>query len=726
MKTTMLKRLLFLLLITVSLLSFLSFAAAETGTLQRDQVELLSEGKFPPQGLSRSPRADLSGFNDRILTGLKARAESIDVSDYKLTTDEFRTAYQGLLNSRPEMFYVSGGYSYYYDDGIITEVIPNYKYSEAETAVKLELFNRKLGEIVSYANKASTTVGKLLLASDYICVNYEYDEPARDIHSPEEMFETGRGVCQAYTLVYIAVCNELGVTSTTATSDAMNHIWNVVKLDGSWYHVDVTWNDPIMDMPYRAKHDNFLRSDAGIEEAGHYSWVSSVTATSTKYDNYFWQDIDHAVPVLGDLAYFTPNNNAFPDGRICTGNITTGEVKQVLSYNANFYGSCYPNINPVWATSSTVYYGLQDTVYALPRTGGTPVKVFSLNDKQEYLFYFYLSGNTMYLTSKNMGTNADSVHSFKLASSVDVTLSPAKCYLKVGESKLLSYTIDPAEEAASAEWKSSNKSVATVDSNGRVTAVAPGTATISLVVGSASAESTIMVHSYDSGKITTPATCTASGVKTFTCTTCGDTYTETIPATGHTETEIPAVAPTCTESGWSKGSKCSVCGHIFTAPTEIPATNHVEGSTIVIKAPTLTAPGTAAVICSVCGGQVRTQSIPACLPGDANMDGKVSLADAMCILRYRSGKNVSINLHNADVNGDGLVTAADALLLMQYEANWNVTLVHLCGDDTDLDTLGKFELPMTGDTSTPLLWLGLCTFSALALLLLKRKQKAAW
>ena len=49
----------------------------------------------------------------------------------------------------------------------------------------------------------------------------------------------------------------------------MNHIWNLIKIDGKWYHVDVTWDDPIMDKPGRVKHDNFLRSDDGIKDTDH-------------------------------------------------------------------------------------------------------------------------------------------------------------------------------------------------------------------------------------------------------------------------------------------------------------------------------------------------------------------------------------------------------------------------------------------------------------------------
>jgi hypothetical protein len=53
-------------------------------------------------------------------------------------------------------------------------------------------------------------------------------------------------------------------------------------------------------------------------------------------------------------------------------------------------------------------------------------------------------------------------------------------------------------------------------------------------------------HSYDEGKVTTAATCTTAGVKTFTCTACGDRYTEEIPALGHNF--VDGVCTVCGES----------------------------------------------------------------------------------------------------------------------------------------------------------------------------------
>ena len=108
-------------------------------------------------------------------------------------------------------------------------------------------------------------------------------------------------------------------------------------------------------------------------------------------------------------------------------------------------------------------------------------------------------------------------------------------------------------------------------------------------------------HAWDDGTVTKEATCTEKGVKTFNCKNCDATKTEDIAAKGHTEVEIPAVAPTCTEKGATAGVKCSECGTIITAPQEIAAKGHTEVE-IPAVAPTCTEKGaTAGVKCSECG-----------------------------------------------------------------------------------------------------------------------------
>lgn len=83
-------------------------------------------------------------------------------------------------------------------------------------------------------------------------------------------------------------------------------------------------------------------------------------------------------------------------------------------------------------------------------------------------------------------------------------------------------------------------------------------------------------HKYISD-VTKEPTCTEKGVLTFACA-CGDKYTEDIPAKGHTVVTLNAVAPTCTQTGLTAGTKCSVCNVTLTAQEEIPSTSHIVNS----------------------------------------------------------------------------------------------------------------------------------------------------
>ncbi len=79
-------------------------------------------------------------------------------------------------------------------------------------------------------------------------------------------------------------------------------------------------------------------------------------------------------------------------------------------------------------------------------------------------------------------------------------------------------------------------------------------------------------HTWDNGVITTPATCTEEGVKTFTCTECDKTRIEIADALGHDEVLHEAQAATCTEIGWETYVTCSRCD--YTTYEEITALGH--------------------------------------------------------------------------------------------------------------------------------------------------------
>ena len=81
-------------------------------------------------------------------------------------------------------------------------------------------------------------------------------------------------------------------------------------------------------------------------------------------------------------------------------------------------------------------------------------------------------------------------------------------------------------------------------------------------------------HKWDKGKVTTKPTCTDAGVKTYTCTRCKTTRTETIAKTGHDPIAVPGKEPTCTETGLTEGKECKICGATLVEQKETPALDH--------------------------------------------------------------------------------------------------------------------------------------------------------
>lgn len=108
-------------------------------------------------------------------------------------------------------------------------------------------------------------------------------------------------------------------------------------------------------------------------------------------------------------------------------------------------------------------------------------------------------------------------------------------------------------------------------------------------------------------------TCTESGSRHRVCTKCGETTdTEVLPAKGHTEVVIPAKDATCTETGLTSGTRCTVCSTVITAQQTVPAKGHTE-KTVPAKAPTCTASGlTEGKTCIVCYATLTAQqTVPA-------------------------------------------------------------------------------------------------------------------
>ena len=232
--------------------------------------------------------------------------------------------------------------------------------------------------------------------------------------------------------------------------------------------------------------------------------------------------------------------------------------------------------------------------------------------------------NTTPVSADNTETTLTIPVATSKISNFHITFDKDEYSLKTGESTSISVS-DPAISVFG-HWGSrfvfvtdtpdltiADSTVATL--SGSITGISEGDTTISASLYGLTAHQTaaVKVHNcenhWDDGKITTPPTCTKTGVKQYTCTICSETKTEEIAALGHDYSSDWTIdtAAACETVG-SKSHHCTRCDSKKDV-TEIPASGkHTWNNGVITKPATIAEEGVKTYTCTICG-VTRTETI---------------------------------------------------------------------------------------------------------------------
>lgn len=87
-------------------------------------------------------------------------------------------------------------------------------------------------------------------------------------HDAKDIVLDGRGVCSAYTAAAQLLLHMVKIDCRSVLSVSMNHIWNLIDVNGEWYHTDVTWDDPLTKDKRDLKHFGYYlltESEMGMD-----------------------------------------------------------------------------------------------------------------------------------------------------------------------------------------------------------------------------------------------------------------------------------------------------------------------------------------------------------------------------------------------------------------------------------------------------------------------------
>ena len=216
-------------------------------------------------------------------------SEITGLGQYNLNEEEFLKAYRDVAMRHPEAFITAGCTYYYNNSGIVVKVEPEYVLEDkTEVEAAILQMNEAIKDYTALAAEYETDLEKLLVIHDKMVAECDYDVNILD-GATESLAERSvyhafgalckkKAVCQGYSQALYMIANEIGIEIDFCRSAERKHMWNYVKLDGKWYHMDMTNDDPltkdengntIARTDTRAWHRYFLVSDSGLEESIH-------------------------------------------------------------------------------------------------------------------------------------------------------------------------------------------------------------------------------------------------------------------------------------------------------------------------------------------------------------------------------------------------------------------------------------------------------------------------
>ncbi|MCR4897320.1 MAG: DUF4214 domain-containing protein [Lachnospiraceae bacterium] len=242
-----------------------------------------------------------------IINGLIARQEEVDVSAFRLSIEQVGEILDDIVDNEVRLFWWDHSMYSYGGMGNTCQYVANLQYlDQATTDALRENIALALTESIT---EDMTDLQKAISIYEWLCTNVDYDYTLKGHHTWHALIDRCC-VCQGYAEAYSLLCRWVGVETGFASGG--NHMWNSVKVNGTWYAVDCTWDADDGTIPGGVGHKYLLRSDAFMATHRHSyaGWDNECNDTSWDGDTNYWTDIQnkHSTSALflfdGSGAYY--------------------------------------------------------------------------------------------------------------------------------------------------------------------------------------------------------------------------------------------------------------------------------------------------------------------------------------------------------------------------------------------------------------------------------------
>lgn len=585
-------------------------------TLQKGGLGVVVEQQDGAASLAST--YDATALEKLIVEGIKAWQTSIDVSELGLTRDDINNgAVRSIINSHPEFISLSGGYTYWTSGSSITKIAFTYLTNAKEEQQELDA---ALQEVKSKIDTSGMSDEEIVLAyHEYLTstVAYAYEDYFNGTIAANHGYDMYGAlvkhscVCQGYAETMFYLLREAGLSCAIASSENINHAWNIVKIHGKWYHIDATWDDPVWDMPGRSYHDYFLvsfdtmnkntlinhtkdRTDMVVSA----QWGDTyTTAVDTTYESgKFWNGIEKAIFYKDGYWYSISEGSSKTSFNINKYQYSTNINKVLYSGTAKWAtpsGGYYPGVySSIYLRGDNLYFTTPDSLNKIDitSTNVTPTELINIRTQ-----YNSSTGNNLYAFGEQYGKLV-----YFITDSPNIKKTKDSSNSSKYNKEYAEYTF---EMCISHKWDAgvvTKEPTYTSTGTKKYTCTNCGETKIETI-----AKLVCTSHVWDSGKVVTAPTYKTEGTKKYTCKNCGTTKTETIAklvCTKHAwDAGVVTIQPTYKTEGTRKYT-CTNCGETKTETiAKLVCTTHAWDNGTVTKKATYTATGVRKYTCKTCG-----------------------------------------------------------------------------------------------------------------------------
>ena len=243
-------------LIILFCILFCAFPLVSCGNVQEKYEMIInSELLYGRDILSTMPNSKaLIYAYDNIVVGVNKSLKEIPVSDstHHISKDELEVVVDIYTRDHIEHFWFGNAYEYSFNDQTVVSLKPNYIMSGSSLEKAKHKLEERVVKLLEGITSSLSEYEKELLIHDILAQNTVYKE-AKNAHNLYGAIVEGKAVCEGYTEALQYLLNRAGISSfkisgysknpSGSSSESESHAWNLVRIDGEFYHVDLTWND---------------------------------------------------------------------------------------------------------------------------------------------------------------------------------------------------------------------------------------------------------------------------------------------------------------------------------------------------------------------------------------------------------------------------------------------------------------------------------------------------